>query len=323
MELTILSGSAHLGLSRAVANHMGRALGETTTTRFADSELDVQIGENVRRRHVVIIQPTPPPAENWLELFLLMDAAVRASAAEITVVMPYMGYARQDRKDAPRKPISAAAMLKLLVASGANRVCTIDLHAAQTQAAISAPFDNLYFSTALLRGLGPRNWKKVVLVSPDAGGIPRCRALAKKLGCPIAFIDKRRERANESEVMHVVGRIRGREAIILDDMVDTAGSLVKAAEALLAKGATAVSACCTHPVLSPKSIRRLAHAPLRTLVVADTIPISAAKRARIVDKLRVVSCAPMLGDAILRIHSGESLAVLFPEAREKPAHPVS
>lgn len=320
MELTLLSGSAHPELAQAVARHMGRKLGATTIKRFADGEIDLQIEADVRRRHVVIIQPTPPPAEHWLELFFLCDAAKRASAAEITVVMPYMGYARQDRKDAPRKPISAARMLNLLVESGASRVCTIDLHASQTQSAIDEPFDNLYFSTGLLRALGPRNWRRVVLVSPDAGGIPRCRAVAKKLGCPVAFIDKRRDRANISEVMHVVGGVRGREAIILDDMVDTAGSLAQAAQALLKKGAQRVLACCTHPVLSPKSLQRLHDSPLEALVVSDTIAISPEKQRRIGPKLKIASCAALLADAILRIHHGESLSVLFEESLEDLVH---
>lgn len=315
MELTLLSGTAHLGLAQSVARHLGRTLG-ATVKRFADGELNVQIKGNVRRHHVVIVQPTPPPAENWVELFLLCDAARRASAAEITVVMPYMGYARQDRKDAPRKPISAAVMLKLLVESGANRICTIDLHASQTQSAVKIPFDNLYFSVGLLRALGPRDWKRVVLVSPDAGGTTRCHAVAKKLNCPVAFIDKRRERPNESEVMNVVGAIKHREVIMLDDMVDTAGSLVHAAQAILAAGAKSVSACCTHPVLSPKSLTRLRHAPLRELIVADTIAISPEKRRAIGPKLKISTCAPLLAEAIKGIHSGESLSALFEESLE-------
>lgn len=313
MELTLLSGTAHLELAQSVARHLGRTLG-ATVKRFADGEINVQINGNVRRHHVVIVQSTPPPAENWLELFLLCDAARRASAAEITVVMPYMGYARQDRKDAPRKPISAAIMLNLVVASGANRVCTIDLHASQTQSAVNIPFDNLYFSVGLLRALGSRDWKRIVLVSPDAGGIPRCRAVAKKLGCPVAFIDKRRERPNESEVMNVVGTVRGREGIILDDMVDTAGSLDKAAYAILRAGARSVSACCTHPVLSPKSLARLHQAPLRALVVADTIAISPEKRRVIGAKLKIATCAPLLAAAIKGIHFGDSLSALFEES---------
>lgn len=315
MELTLLSGTAHPELAQSVARHLGRALGATVES-FADGEINPRIVPNVRRHHVVIVQSTPPPAENWIELFLLCDAAKRASAAEITVVMPYMGYARQDRKDAPRKPISAARMLKLLVASGADRICTIDLHASQTQGAVDIPFDNLYFSVVLLRALGPRNWKRVVLVSPDAGGIPRCRAVAKKLDCPVAFIDKRRERPNESEVMNVVGKVKGREAIILDDLVDTAGSLGHAARAIRKAGATSVSACCTHPVLSPKSLKRLRHAPLRELVVADTIAISPEKRRAIGTKLKIATCAPLLAEAIKGIHSGESLSALFDESLE-------
>lgn len=320
MELVILSGSAHPVLARDIAQRTDRRLGRVISARFADAEVDLQIGENVRDRHVVIVQPTHPPAEHWIELLLLIDAAKRADASKITVVMPYMGYGRQDRKDKPRKPISAALFPRLLIDTGADRLCTIDLHASQTQGAIRKPFDNLYFSAPLLEALGVRDWRRVVLVSPDTGGIPRCSVLAQKLGCPpIAFIDKRREKANISEVMNVVGNVRGREAILLDDLIDTAGSLVHAAEALLQKGATKVSACCTHPVLSRRSLERLAKAPLERLVVSDTIPVSPRKRERIGPKLKVVSTASLLSEAILRIHSGESLSVLFQEALSRLA----
>ncbi len=314
MELTILTGRAHPELARAIARGVNRELGGVRIAPFADGELDVQILTNIRQHHVVIVQPTPPPAENWIELLLLIDAARRSSVKEITVVMPYMGYARQDRKDASRKPISAARMLKLLMGSGANRILTIDVHSSQTQGMIDEPFDNLFFSAELLRHVPDVNWRRVVLVSPDAGGVARCRAIAKRLGCPVALIDKRRDRANVSEVMHVVGDVRGRDAILLDDMVDTAGSLVKAADAVLACGARTVSACCTHPVLSPKSVARLRRSRLKTFVVADTIPVSHKKRKGIGRKLHVASCAGMLGEAIVRIHAGESLSQLFDDS---------
>lgn len=314
MELTILSGRAHPELAKAIARGINRDLGGTRIASFADGELDVQLLINVRQHHVVIIQSTPPPAENWIELFLLVDAAQRSSVKEITVVMPYMGYARQDRKDASRKPISAARMLKLLVASGADRVLTIDVHSSQTQGMIDEPFDNLFFSAELLRHVPNVNWRRVVLVSPDAGGVARCRAIAKRLGCPVALIDKRRDRANVSEVMNVVGSVRGRDAILLDDMVDTAGSLVKAADAVLGAGARTVSACCTHPVLSLKSIPRLRRSRLSTLVVSDTIPVSKRKKNGIGRKLRIASCAAMLGEAIMRINAGESLSQLFDDS---------
>lgn len=314
MEMILITGRANPELANAIACHIGKRLGGTTIKPFADGELDVRILENVRRRHVVIIQPTPPPAENWLELIFLIDAARRASALEISVLMPYMGYARQDRKDAPRKPISAARMLKLLISSGASRILTIDLHAAQTQGSIDEPFDNFYFSAELLRALNHGNWKQTVLVSPDAGGMGRCRALAHKIGCPVAMIDKRRDRANESEVMNIVGDVRGRDAVLIDDMVDTAGSLVKAAIALQESGAKKVSACCTHAVLSPQSLQRLAEAPIHELVVSDTVPVSQEKCHAIGKKLKIVTCAPMLGRAILRLHDGKSLSVLFGES---------
>lgn len=322
MELDIISGSAHPVLAAAVAGHIGRALSPATIKTFADGELDVQILSNVRERHVFIIQPTPPPAEHWLELFLLIDAVKRASAAKITVVMPYMGYARQDRKDAPRKPISAARMLKIIIACGAHRILTIDLHASQTQGVIDEPFDNLYFSAHLLRRLGPKDWQNVVLVSPDAGGVSRTGAIAKRfVSLPVAFIDKRRERANEAEVMNLVGEVAGREAIIIDDMVDTAGSLVKAAEALHDAGATTVSACCTHPVFSERSFERIAAAEvLSALVVSDTIAIPEEKLRRLGSKLKIVSCASLVGEAVLRIASGESLSVLFDESLEDLVH---
>lgn len=322
MDLDIISGTAHPELAAAVAVHLGRKLTPTIIKRFADDEIDVQIASNVRERHVFILQPTPPPAEHWIELFLLIDAVKRASAARITVVMPYMGYARQDRKDAPRKPISAARMPKLLIACGADRLLTVDLHASQTQGTIDEPFDNLYFSATLLRTFGARNWRETVLVSPDAGGVGRTRAIAKRFNnSPMAFIDKRRDRANESEVMHLVGEVNGRDTVIVDDMVDTAGSLVHAAEALRAAGARSVAACCTHPLLSAKSIDRLATTTaLDALVVSDTIKIPDKKMRRIGPKLRVTSAAPMLANAIRRIASGESLSVLFDESLEDLVH---
>lgn len=325
MDIDIISGTAHPELATAVAMHLGRTLTPTEIKRFADDEIDVQITSNVRERHVFIVQPTPPPAEHWIELFLLIDAVKRASAARITVVMPYMGYARQDRKDKPRKPISAARMPKLLIACGADRLLTIDLHASQTQGAIDEPFDNLYFTAPLLRMLGPRNWRDTVLVSPDAGGVGRTRAIAKRFdNSPVAFIDKRRDRANESEVMHLVGEVEGRDTVLVDDMVDTAGSLVHAAEALRKAGARSVAACCTHPLFSPKSLDRLAATTsLDTLVVSDTTKIPDEKRQRIGSKLRIASCAPMLANAILRIASGESLSVLFDEALDDLAGTAS
>lgn len=317
MEKVIITGSANRPLAETVCEILKAKLGEAPAGRFADGEVNVGVPD-VRGKHVVIIQPTPPPAENWLEILFMADAATSGSAEEVTVFMPYMGYTRQDRKDKPHQPISARAMIRALAAMGINRLMTMDLHAAQIQGFTLLPFDNLYLASTLLEFHRDLPWKTgVVLVSPDAGGVTRARAVAKKLGCEIAFIDKRREGPNESEVMHVVGEVKGKIAVVLDDMIDTAGSLTKGAQAIMDERATEVHAVATHGVLSRNtdpakdSIERLKQSPLRTIVVSDSILIPDDKKF---DRMRIVSCAPLAAEMIRRVHNREPVSPLFEEA---------
>ncbi len=317
MEQVIISGNANRLLAEKVCGILHAKLGEAWAGRFADGEVDVGV-PNVRGKHVVILQPTPPPAENWFEIFFMADAAISGSAEEVTVFMPYMGYARQDRKDKPHRPISARAMIRMLAAMGVDRLMTMDLHAAQIQGFTLLPFDNLYLSSTLLEFHRDLPWKTgAVIVSPDAGGVGRVRAIAKILGCEIAFIDKRRDGPNQSEVMHVVGEVKGKIAVMLDDMIDTAGSLVKGAEAVMAEGATEVHAVGSHGVLSRNqnpekdSIERLKKSPLKTLVISDSLLIPEEKRF---DRMHIVSCAPLAAEMIRRVHNREPVSPLFEEA---------
>jgi ribose-phosphate pyrophosphokinase len=317
MELVIITGNANRPLAERVCGILHTRLGEANAGRFADGEVDVSIPD-VRGKHVVIFQSTPPPAENWVEIILMADAAKSGSAAEITVFMPYMGCARQDRKDKPHRPISARAMVKTLEAQQINRLMTIDLHAAQIQGFTQLPYDNMYLASTLLEFHRDLPWKTdVVIVSPDAGGVGRARAVAKKLGCEVAFIDKRREGPNQVEVMHVVGEVRGKIAVILDDMIDTAGSIAKGAEALAEEEATEVHAVATHGILSRNadpdkdSIERLKRSPLKTIVLSDTTPIPPEKRF---DRMYIVSCAPIGAEMIRRVHNREPISPLFEEA---------
>lgn len=316
MEMVIITGNANRPLAEKVCELLHAKLGEASADRFADGEVNAGI-PNVRGKHVVIFQSTPPPAENWIEAILMADAAKGGSAQEITVFMPYMGYARQDRKDRAHRPISARAMIKTLEAQQIHRLMTIDVHAAQVQGFTQLPFDNMHLAPALLEFHRDLHWKTgVVLVSPDAGGVGRVRANAKSLGCEIAFIDKRRNNPNESEVMNVVGEVRDKIAIILDDMIDTAGSLTKGAQALLDEGATEVHAVATHGVLSRNSdpekdsIERLKRSPLKTVVVSDTVTITPEKRF---DRLHIVSCAPIAFEMVRRVHNREGISPLFGE----------
>lgn len=318
MERVVITGRAHPELAKNVCKILGTELGETIVEPFADDEVRVVLPE-VRGRHVFILQPTPSPAENWLEILFMADAAVSSSAERVTVFMPYAGYARQDRKDQPHVPISFRAMIKALEAQRIDRLMTMDLHTSQEQAFTQLPFEHMYMSPILLGFHHNLPWKtgKVVLVSPDAGGVPRARAVAKKLGCDVAFIDKRRDGPNQSEVMHVVGEVKGRIALMLDDMIDTAGSLTKGAQALIDEGATETHAVATHGVLSRNdnpekdSIERLKRSPLKTVVLSDTVPIPAEKRF---DRMHIVSCAPLGAKMIRRVHHHEPVSPLFEEA---------
>ena len=313
-EIKLLSGNANPALAAAIAGHLGSELGRTKVSRFSDQEVQVEISENVRGRDVFIIQPTCQPANDHLmELFIMGDACKRASAGRITAVVPYYGYARQDRKVAPRAPITAKLVADLISRSGYDRVLTIDLHAGQIQGFFDIPVDNLYASKALVPALkdavGGSN-DDLVMVSPDAGGVERARFYAKYLNCGLAIIDKRRMKVNEAEVMHIIGDVEGKRCVLIDDMIDTAGTLTKGARALVEKGkAKEVMAVATHPVLSGPAVSRIAESPLKWVMVSDTIPASEAALA--IGKIKVVSLAGLLGKAIRSIHDADSVSRLF------------
>ncbi len=310
-SISIFSGSANQPLATQIADYLELPLGRARVARFSDGEIFAEIQENVRGVDVYVVQPTCSPAnDNLMELLIIVDALKRASAGSITAVIPYYGYARQDRKVAPRTPITAKLVADLLTAAGVQRVVSVDLHAGQIQGFFAIPFDHLYAMPPFLEYLrGRYNTEKPVFVSPDAGGVERTRAYAKRLGFDLAIIDKRRERANVSEVMNIVGDIEGRDCVIIDDMIDTAGTLTNGAKALKEQGARTVSAAATHGVLSGPAVERIAASVLDEVVVSDTIPLSAAARAT--GKFKVLSVDRLLGEAIKRIHNGDSVSSLF------------
>jgi ribose-phosphate pyrophosphokinase len=310
-SIRIFTGSANRPLAAATAEYIGIAMGKAEVRRFSDGELFVAIEENVRGADVYVVQPTCSPVNDHLmELLVMVDALRRASAGSIAAVMPYYGYARQDRKVAPRTPITAKLVADLLTAAGVNRVVALDLHAGQIQGFFSQPFDHLYANRVLLDYLAPKfRDEQAVFVSPDAGGVERTRAYAKRMNADLAIIDKRRDRANESQVMHIIGEVKGRDCVIIDDMIDTAGTLCNAADALAKAGARRVLAAATHPVLSGSAIERIKKSVLEEVVVSDTIPLQAD--ARRTGKFKVLTVAGLLGEAIKRIHSGDSVSSLF------------
>ncbi|TSE18972.1 Ribose-phosphate pyrophosphokinase [Tepidimonas alkaliphilus] len=313
-DFMLFTGNANPALAAEIAQYLGTPLGQAHVGRFSDGEVMVEIGQNVRARDVFIIQPTCPPTnENLMELVIMVDALKRASAARISAVIPYFGYARQDRRPrSSRVPISAKVVANMLQVVGVERVLTMDLHADQVQGFFDIPVDNIYASPVLLRDLKQKNHPDLLVVSPDVGGVVRARALAKQLDCDMAIIDKRRPKPNVSEVMHVIGDIEGRHCVIMDDMVDTAGTLVKAAEVLKARGAAKVFAYVTHPILSGPAVERVARGDaLDELVVTNTIPLSDAARA--CGKIRQLTVAPLIAETIARIASGESVMSLFAE----------
>jgi len=310
-DLKIFSGNANRPLAIEICAQLGVPLGETEIVRFADQEVRVTIGDTVRGHDVFVVQPTCTPAnEHLMELLIMLDALKRASAREINAVLPYYGYARQDRKDASRAPITAKLVADLLHAAGATRVISMDLHAGQIQGFFNVPFDHLFAKPVLLKHMKEQfGDDEVVLVSPDAGGVERARAYAKRMNASIAIIDKRRTAPNVAQVMHVIGEVRGKRCIILDDLIDTAGTLCEGVHALLDAGAAEVSAYATHPVLSGPAADRLAKSGLKQLVVSNTIPLQPAiKELGIVQQLSV---APIIGAAIRRVHDHESLSALF------------
>ena len=310
--LKIFSGNSNQPFAQRVAREAGVELGFSQISRFADGEVQVEIHESVRGDSVFVIQSTCPPVnENYMELFLVLDALKRASAKQITAVLPYYGYARQDRKVAPRAPISSKCMADLLTAAGATRVVCVDLHAAQIQGFFNVPVDHLFAIPTLARAWREKHGfgDQYVAVSPDAGGVERTRAFAKRIECPIAIIDKRRTGPNEAKALHLIGDVRDRTAIIVDDMIDTAGTLTQAVDSLLKNGAKKVVAVATHALLSGPAIGRLSECKIEQVLVTDTIPLSAAATA--CGKIDVVSVAPLVAEAIRRIYGNASVSSLF------------
>jgi ribose-phosphate pyrophosphokinase len=308
--IKIFSGNASPGLTEKICSYLGTSLGRAQVKIFSDGEIAVEIDESVRGLDTFVVQSTCPPVNNNLmELLIMMDALRRASAERINAVIPYFGYARQDRKVASRQPISAKLVANLITVAGASRVLTMDLHAGQIQGFFDIPVDNLYASPILLEYLHTRFNNDLVIVSPDTGGVERARAFAKRLDASLAIIDKRRQAANVAEVMNIIGEVEGKTVVLLDDMVDTAGTLTKSAEALKQHGALAVYACCTHPVLSGKAIELINESPIEELIVTDTVPAHTDTRST--KKIKVLSVAELFGEAIKRIHNNESVSSLF------------
>ena len=310
-KIKVFSGNSNQSLAEKICSSLGVPLGSAKVKTFSDGEIMVEIGENVRGRDVYVVQSTCSPTNNNLmELLIMMDALKRASAATITAVIPYYGYARQDRKVAPRTPITSKLVADLITTAGADRVVTIDLHAGQIQGFFNIPVDNLYAAPVILEHL-KKSFPSgdVVMVSPDAGGTERARAFAKRLGCTLAVIDKRRTGPNVAEVMHLIGDVRDKAAIILDDMIDTAGTLTQAARALKEHGARSIHACATHGVLSGPAIERINESPIQEVIITDTIPLGA--KDGMTTKVKVLSVAELLAEAIRRIHEDESVSSLF------------
>ena len=308
--LTIFSGNANRDLAQSICRYVETPLGDADVTRFADGEIYVEIKENVRGVNCFVVQSTCAPVnDNLMELLVMIDALKRASAGSIIAVMPYFGYARQDRKSKPRTPISARLVADLLTAAGVDRVLAIDLHAGQIQGFFNIPVDHLYGMPVLMDHLRSRFGSDAVIVSPDAGGVERARAYSKRLGASLAIIDKRRPAPNVSEVVHIIGDVRGRDAIIVDDLVDTGGTLCAAAQAVMNQGARAVFACASHGVLSGPAVDRIMASPLQELIITDTVAPREGVRA--CPKIKILSVARLLGEAVKRIHHGDSISSLF------------
>ena len=306
----MFGGTSNPVLTQEVCEYLGIEPGKITSKTFSDGEIQVEIGENIRGRDVFILQSTCPPVnDNLMQLLIIMDALRRASAKRITAVIPYYGYARQDRKVKPRVPISAKLVADLITVSGANRVVSMDLHAGQIQGYFNIPVDNIFAAPILLKYINSHFQDDLVIVSPDAGGVERARAFAKRLNASLAIIDKRREAPNISEAMNIIGEVKGKTAIILDDMVDTAGTLTQAATALKVRDTKKIYACCTHPVLSGPAIERIEASPIDRLVVTNTIPLN--EKAKGCKKIEVLSIAELLGETIKRIYNSHSVSTLF------------
>ena len=309
-RIKIFTGSANPELAEQMCGCLGLKLAEIKLKQFADGEITLQILENVRGADCFIVQPTCKPVEfHLMEILLMIDAMKRASARTVTAVLPYYGYARQDRKDKPRVPVSAKLVASLIERAGATRVVAIDLHANQIQGFFDIPVDHLFFRPVMIDYFKNQNLQNLTVVSPDAGGVERARSIAKRLNAPLAIIDKRREEANVAEVMNVIGDVEGQNCLIVDDMIDTAGTLVKGAEALLRHGALSVAACATHAILSGPAVERIIESRLSEVVVSDTVPLSDVARA--CDKIKPLSVAGLLANAIKSIHEETSVSMLF------------
>jgi ribose-phosphate pyrophosphokinase len=308
--LVVFSGRAHPQLTVRICDYLQIPRGEVRLYNFSDGESGCQIEENVRGGDVYVVQPTCPPVnDNLMEMLILLDACRRSSASRITAVMPYFGYGRQDRKDRPRVPITAKLICDLITSAGATRILSMDLHAAQIQGFFNIPVDHLFAAPVLIEEIRRLDLPGLVMVSPDAGGVERARAFAKRLEAGLAITDKRRTSPNHAEVMHIIGEVEGRTCVIVDDIIDTAGTLVKTAEALQERGAAQVLAAGVHPVLSGPAVERIMTSPVQTVIVTDTIPLG--EQARECPKIRQLSVAELLGEAIRRIHEAKSVSSLF------------
>ena len=309
-RLKVFTGNANRPLAEEICNVLSCTIGQATVKAFADGEIHLQIQENVRGADVFVVQPTSTPADRHLmEILLMMDALKRASARRITAVLPYYGYARQDRKDRPRMPISAKLVARILETAGANRVLALDLHASQIQGFFDVPVDHLFATPVMIGYFDAMRGENLTVVSPDAGGVERARAFAKRLDAPLAIIDKRREEPNVAEVLNIVGDVDGQHCLIVDDLIDTGGTLVKGVDALLEAGAASVRACATHAVLSGNAVERIQESALEEVVVTNSIPLS--PEAAQCGKIRVLSVAPLLAAAINSIHEDGSVSALF------------
>ena len=308
-KLKIFSGNANMRLAEEIAEYLGVSVGESKVSRFSDGEIHVKINESVRGADVFVIQPTSEPVnDNIMELLIMIDALKRASARRITAVIPYYGYARQDRKARARDPITAKLLANLITASGATRVVTMDLHAGQIQGFFDIPVDHLPGVPILAEYFTSKNIDDPIVVSPDLGGVTRSRDMAERIGASIAIIDKRRPEPNVAEIMNIIGNVEGKTVVMIDDIIDTAGTIAQGAQALLERGAKEIYACCTHGVLSGPAIERLQKSPIKEVIVTNTIPLPEHK---VFDKIRVLSVAPLLGEAIIRIHEDLSVSKLF------------
>ena len=313
-SLSIFTGNANRALADEICKFVEIPLGRADVTHFSDGEIYVEVGENVRGVNCFVVQPTcSPPNESLMELLITIDALKRASAGSIVAIIPYFGYARQDRKAKPRTPITAKLVANLITAAGADRALAMDLHAGQIQGFFDIPFDHLYAMPVLIEELRVLGFggDSTVVVSPDAGGVERARAFSKRLGAGLAIIDKRRPAPNVTEVMNIVGDVRGKKTVIVDDIIDTAGTLTNAATAIMGAGAASVSACASHAVFSGKALQRIIDSPLQHVVVTNTIPMPAATAEAAAAKVRVKSVGRLLGEAIKRIHHGDSISSLF------------